>query len=143
MTREVVVSADVEAGRYVQRIEAGEHRLVADEPPPAGSDLGPDPYALLLASLGACTSMTLRMFAARKAWPLEGVSVRLQYNRIHAKDCEECEQSTGWVHRFEVDVEVEGDLSDEQRGRLLEIAERCPVHRTLVDEKQILTRLTG
>lgn len=142
MAREVMVSADMEVGPFVQRIDAGPHRLLSDEPEPSGADLGSDPYELLLAALGACTSMTIAMYARQKEWPLTGVTVRLRYNRVHAEDCEQFESSTGWMHRFDVDLELQGELSDEQRERLREVAERCPVHRTLVDEKQIVTRLS-
>ena len=110
--------------------------LVTDEPAGAGGDdAGPDPYTLLLGALGSCISMTVTMYARRKGWPLERVVVRLRQQRIHAKDCAECERTTeGFVHRIERAVSVEGDLSDEQRARLLEIAHKCPVHKTLVSD---------
>ena len=110
--------------------------LVTDEPAGVGGDdAGPDPYTLLLAALGSCISMTVSMYARRKGWPLERVVVRLRQRRIHAKDCAECDHTTeGFVHRIERAVAVEGDLSDEQRARLLEIANKCPVHKTLVSE---------
>jgi putative redox protein len=131
-----------EVGRSLrQRIRSGTHAWWADEPERlGGSDSGPDPYAHLLAGLGACTSMTLRMYAARKQWPLEGVGVRLRHTRIHAEDCERCETTEGRVDRIERDLELRGPLSREQRGRLLEIADRCPVHRTLSGEIDIVTR---
>ena len=110
--------------------------LVTDEPAGlGGDDAGPDPYTLLLAALGSCISMTVTMYARRKTWPLERVVVRLRQQRVHAKDCAECERTTeGFVHRIERAVTVEGDLSDEQRARLLEIANKCPVHKTLTSE---------
>ena len=110
--------------------------LVTDEPSGVGGDdAGPDPYTLLLGALGSCISMTVSMYARRKSWPLERVVVRLRQQRIHAKDCAECERTTeGFVHRIERAVTVEGDLTDEQRARLLEIAHKCPVHKTLVSE---------
>ena len=110
--------------------------LVSDEPAGVGGDdAGPDPYTLLLAALGSCISMTVMMYARRKGWPLERVVVRLRQQRIHAKDCAECEQTQeGFVHRIERAVTVEGELSDEQRARLLEISNKCPVHKTLVSE---------
>jgi putative redox protein len=112
------------------------HTLVTDEPIEAGGeDAGPDPYALLLAALGSCISMTVTLYARRKAWPLQGVTVRLRQNRIHAKDCAECRRdSEGYVHRIQRSVKFEGNLTDEQRGRLKEIAHKCPVHKTLSSE---------
>jgi putative redox protein len=130
-------------GGLTQEVLAGRHRLIADEPRSAGGDdRGPTPYDLLLAALGACTSMTLRMYARRKGWPLDGVAVTLRHARVHAEDCEGCEDEGRRIERIERDLELAGDLSDEERQRLLEIAERCPVHRTLVnEEKEIATRL--
>ncbi|MFT5049421.1 MAG: putative OsmC-like protein/pimeloyl-ACP methyl ester carboxylesterase [Chlamydiales bacterium] len=128
---------------YTQDVLAGRHELTADEPlSVGGQDLGPDPYGYLLGSLGACTSMTVRMYADRKGWPVDGISVRLRHSKVHAKDCEECESTTGQVDRIERVLEIDGPLlSDEQRARLLEIADRCPVHRTLESETLIPTRL--
>ncbi len=110
--------------------------LITDEPGAAGGgDAGPDPYTLLLAALGSCISMTVTLYARRKAWPLERVTVRLRQNRIHAEDCQECQHSTeGFVHRIERAVTLEGDLTDEQRTRLQEISHKCPVHKTLTSE---------
>lgn len=126
----------------VQKVTAGRHRLVADEPESAGGDdRGPTPYDFLLTSLGACTAMTLRMYADRKEWPLEKVTVRLSHEKIHAEDCEECETAEGKVDRIERRITVEGDLTKEQRERLLEIADRCPVSRTLKSEINIRTRI--
>ena len=107
--------------------------LLIDEPASVGGDgAGPDPYTLLLAALGGCISMTVTMYARRKNWPLDRVTVRLRQQRIHAQDCKECEHSTeGFVHRIERSVTVEGNLTDEQRARLEEIAHKCPVHKTL------------
>jgi len=133
-----------EAGApYTQEIRAGKHEFSADEPRSiGGQDRGPDPYGLLLGSLGACTSITLRMYADRKSWPVDRISVRLSHSKVHAKDCEECESDSGQVDRIERVVEIEGpQLSDEQRARMLEIADRCPVHRTLESETLIPTRL--
>jgi putative redox protein len=140
---EVVVTNEPSLGSLVQRIQSGVHVFYADEPPPAGGDRWPDPYALLLAALGTCTAMTLSMYAAHKSLNLERVKVRLTYNRIHAEDCEACENSTGWAHRIDIELTLDGDLSEQERRRLLQIAERCPVHRTLVDEKEIRTTLAG
>ena len=109
------------------------HTLITDEPVEAGGeDAGPDPYTLLLAALGSCISMTTTLYARRKQWPLERVTVRLRQSRIHGKDCQECVEGTeGYVHRIERAVTFEGDLTDEQRARLEEISHKCPVHRTL------------
>jgi putative redox protein len=129
---EVVVSS---TGFLKQEIAAGPHRLVADEPVEAGgSDAGPDPYSYLLAALGACTSMTLQLYAQRKGWPLEKVDVSLRNEQIYAKDCEECETRDGKITRIDRYISLTGALSDEQKSRLLEIAQRCPVHRTLTSE---------
>src|SRR5262245_53652346 len=107
--------------------------LTTDEPVSAGGeDAGPDPYTLLLAALGSCISMTLTLYARRKQWPLEGVTVRLRENRVHSKDCQECDQDKeGFIHRIERSVTLRGNLTDEQRARLQEIAQKCPVHKTL------------
>lgn len=109
------------------------HTFITDEPIEAGGeDAGPDPYTLLLAALGSCISMTTRLYAKRKGWPLERVTVRLRQERIHAVDCEECTTKEGYIHRIQRSVNLEGDLSEEQRTRLQEIAHKCPVHRTLL-----------
>jgi putative redox protein len=140
MADQVIVRGS--ATGFAQQITAGRHRLAADEPASAGGgDTGPDPYALLLASLGSCTSMTIGLYARRKGWPLESVTVALRHSRVHASDCEHCETKEGSIDRIEREIELTGSLSDEQRTRLLEIASRCPVHRTLVSEIDIQTRL--
>ena len=137
---EVIVSS---IGYLKQKIIGGAHTLIADEPREAGgSDAGPDPYQLLLASLGACTAMTLQIYARRKEWPLEKVEVRLRHSRVHAEDCEICETKRGSVDRIERQISLSGQLSQEQRERLLEIAARCPVHRTLTSEISIVDTLT-
>ncbi|HEX6648696.1 MAG TPA: OsmC family protein [Pyrinomonadaceae bacterium] len=109
------------------------HSFITDEPVAAGGeDAGPDPYTLLLAALGSCISMTVTLYARRKQWPLERVTVRLRQNRIHSKDCQECAQDKeGYVHRIERSVSFTGPLTDQQRARLQEIAHKCPVHKTL------------
>jgi putative redox protein len=138
--REVVVCGDAKG--FTQMIVVGPHRLVADEPKDVGGDdEGPTPYDLLLAALGSCTSITVTMYARRKSWPLQGVTARLRHSRIHAADCAECETKEGKIDRIELDIEFAGPLSDEQRSKLLEIAEKCPVHRTLVSETNIRTRV--
>ena len=134
-----VTVTETGSGTYTQQIIAGHHRLVSDEPQPIGDDAGPTPYDLLLAGLGACTSMTVRMYADRKGWPLERVRVTLRHSRIHARDCADCETSIGFVDHIDRDVELSGDLDDTQRQRLLHIAERCPVHQTLTSEVHIAT----
>lgn len=132
---EVIVSSN---GYLVQRITAGPHTLIADEPREiGGQDSGPDPFSFLLAALGACTAMTLQMYARRKGLPLEKVEVSLRHERIHAKDCEECETREGKVSRIERYISITGALTAEQRARMLEIAERCPVHQTLTSETVI------
>ncbi len=109
------------------------HTLITDEPVEAGgNDAGPDPYTLLLAALGSCTSMTVMLYARRKAWPVRKVIVRLRQRRVHAKDCQACgEDAEGYVHRIERAVSFEGELTTEQLDRLQEIAQKCPVHKTL------------
>jgi putative redox protein len=129
-------------GRYAQWVRAGRHRLRADEPAAVGGDdSGPGPYDLLLAALGACTSMTVRMYAEQKNWPLERVRVELKHDKVHAADCADCETREGRIDRIERVLTLEGDLDDAQRARLLEIANRCPVHRTLHSEVWIATTL--
>ena len=127
---------------FAQLIAAGRHRLRADEPAAAGGDdSGPGPYDLLLAALGACTSMTVRMYAQRKNWPLSRASVELRHGKVHAGDCVECETREGRIDRIERVLRLEGDLDETQRQRLLEIANKCPVHRTLHSEVWIPTSL--
>jgi uncharacterized OsmC-like protein len=139
-TGEVVVRGS--AAGFEQEIHAGRHRLKADEPVAAGgTDAGPTPYDLLLAALGACTSMTVALYARRKSWPLEAVTVRLRHGRIYATDCANCETKEGMIDRIERDLEFAGPLTAEQRSKLVEIAEKCPVHRTLVSEIDIRTNV--
>jgi putative redox protein len=130
------------AAGFAQEITVGKHRLSGDEPvSDGGTDTGPNPYDLLLAAPGSCTSMTVAMYARRKQWPLEAVTVRLRHSRIHAADCESCETREGLLDRIDRDLELVGPLSEEQRARLLAIANKCPVHRTLTSEIDIRTRL--
>ena len=131
---EVVVTSQTNLRNEV-RYGAGQ-TFITDEPVSAGGeDAGPDPYTLLLAALGSCISMTLTLYAQRKQWPLESVSVRLRQNRVYIKDCKECVQDTaGYIQRIERSVTINGPLSDEQRARLQEIAHKCPVHKTLTSE---------
>ncbi len=140
-TGEVTVMETLE-GRFTQDITAGAYHLRADEPATAGgNDSGFTPYDLLLASLGACTSMTLRMYAEQKKWPLERVTVQLRHNKIHAKDCAECETREGKIDRIEREIRLTGNLDAAQRARLMEIADKCPIHRTLHSEVLIKTRM--
>jgi uncharacterized OsmC-like protein len=130
------------ASGFAQDVTVGAHRLRSDEPAAVGgTDSGPNPYDLLLAALGSCTSMTIAMYARRKQWPLESVTVRLRHSKIHAEDCAECQTRIGMVDRIEREIAFAGSLDDEQRSKLLEIANKCPVHRTLTSEIDIRTRL--
>ena len=123
-------------------IQAGRHTLVGDEPVAVGgNDLGPSPYELLSAALGECTVMTLRMYAQRKQWPLENTRVTLTHDKIHAADCQDCETRTGKLDRIERVIELVGPLDDAQRARLMEIADKCPVHRTLHSEVRVVTHM--
>ena len=137
--RGVVVRGD--GGGFAQEIFASGHRLTADEPASAGgTDTGPSPYDFLLAALGACTSMTLGMYARRKGWPLEDVTVNLRHSKIHAADCADCETKDVMLDRIERDIHMAGPLTSEQRARLIEIADKCPVHRTLTSKIEIKTQ---
>lgn len=138
--RQIVVHGS--ASGFAQEITAGQHALRADEPARlGGTDSGPDPYDLLTSALGACTSMTVSLYARRKQWPLDAVTVRLRHSKIHAADCAECETKDGKLDLIECDVELHGELTEEQRRRLLAIANKCPVHKTLMSEIQIRTQL--
>ena len=129
-------------GRYMQSVRSGRHALTADEPAAVGgNDAGPGPYEYLLMGLGACTSTTLRMYAERKSLPLRRVRVRLAHRRIHARDCADCETREGKVDEITREILLEGELSDAQRQRLLEIASRCPVNRTLTSEIKVRSHL--
>ena len=135
-----VVVRETLHGQFQQEIISGRHHLIADEPKDAGGlGSGPGPYDLLLASLGACTSMTLRLYADHKKLPLFRTQVRLRHSRIYATDCAECETKEGILDRIERIITLEGDLDDQQRARLMEIADKCPVHRTLKSEIDIRT----
>jgi uncharacterized OsmC-like protein len=136
----VVVRGSV-AG-FAQEVTSGSHRFLSDEPKDAGGEnIGPSPYELLAAALGACTSMTLGMYARRKQWPLASVVVRLRHSKIHATDCADCDTKEEMLDRIERDIELIGSLTEEQRMILLEIADKCPVHRTLTRGMKILTRI--
>ena len=134
------VTVKIGSTGFATDFSAGKHSLRADEPESVGgTDTGPTPYDLLLSALGTCTAMTLRMYADRKGWPLAGATVELHHDRVHARDCAECETATGFVSRISKRVTLSGNLDDTQRARLLEIADRCPVHRTLSAEILITT----
>src|SRR5262249_51926168 len=138
-TPDIVVRGGAE--NFQQEITAGKHRLVADEPMSVGGgDAGPDPYDYLLTSLGVCTSMTVGFYARRNKWPLEKITVSLWHSRIHAKDCEECQTKEGMLDRMEMEIEMTGSLTAEQQTKLMEIAAKCPIHRTLTSEINIRTR---
>jgi putative redox protein len=140
--RDTVLVTETRKGKFQQLVKIGPHRLLADEPVAAGGmDSGPSPYDLLLAGLGACTAMTVRLYAEAKGIPLTRVAVALMHTKIHATDCAECETKDGKIDRIERLLTLEGDLSDEARAKLLAIAEKCPVHRTLHSETSVSTRL--
>jgi uncharacterized OsmC-like protein len=129
------------ANGFLQEVTAGKHRFRVDEPTSlGGTEAAPDPYDYVLAGLGACTSMTVGFYARRKQIPLENVTVSLHHHRIHAEDCADCETKEGMLDRIDVDVQLTGKLTDEQRAKLMDIAGKCPVHRTLKSEIDI--RLT-
>ncbi len=135
-----VIVRETRRGLFQQEVISGPHHLLADEPKDVGGfDSGPGPYDFLLAALGTCTSMTLRLYADRKKMPLKRTEVRLRHGRIYAKDCAECETKQGMLDRIERVITLEGDLTAEQRARLMEIADKCPVHRTLKSEIDIRT----
>jgi uncharacterized OsmC-like protein/alpha/beta superfamily hydrolase len=137
-----VVVAETREGKFQQAVTMGPHRFMADEPVAVGGlDSGPGPYDLLAAALGACTAMTVRLYADQKKLPLERVSVRLRHSKIHAVDCANCETKEGMLDRIDRKIALEGALDDAQRARLLEIADKCPVHRTLTSEIEIRTEL--
>jgi putative redox protein len=135
-----VVVSSTGNGAFEQMLLNGRHTLLADEPKAVGgNDIGPGPYELLLMSLGSCTSMTMQMYASRKKWPLAQVVVRLRHAKVYAEDCTDCEKPTAKIDRIEREIEVIGTLDSEQRSRLLEIANQCPVHRTLSSRIDIRT----
>ncbi len=138
--RSVVVSGP--ATGFRTEIDVGVHRLVVDEPlPVGGTDAGPSPYEMLLAGLGACTAMTLRLYADRRKWPLERARVSLQHRKVHAQDCVDCVTKPAKMDVVDRVIVLEGALTDEQRAKLMEIAERCPVHQTLHSKIQVNTRM--
>jgi len=138
-----VVVRETRASKFQQTVTTGPHQMLADEPVTAGGeDTGPGPYDFVLAGLGACTSMTMRMYADRKSLPLDRITVTLKHSKIHAEDCAECETKEGMLDQIDRVIAIEGALDADQRKRLMEIADKCPVHRTLTSEIRIVTRAT-
>lgn len=133
------VTTKIDRSNYKTLLSNGTHQVTADEPSPYGTDKGPDPYSLLLMALGSCVAITIRMYADRKKWALDDVEVTLSQERIHSKDCDDCESTKGHVHMIEKKVKLIGDLDEKQRVRLMEIADRCPVNKTLLNEIKITT----
>lgn len=139
-----VVKVSIGKDHYHTEIAAGGHTLVADEPEAVGgSDNGPDPYALLLSALGACKAITVRMYADRKGWPLDKLELALSHQRVHANDCGDCEHKEGMISVIECTLTAHGDLNDEQRARLAEIADKCPVHKTITGPNHVRTTLAS
>jgi putative redox protein len=137
--RKVVVAGP--ATGFRTEVEVGGHHLVVDEPiPVGGTDEGPSPYEMLLAALGACTAMTLRIYADRRKWPLERAQITIQHHKVHAQDCVDCDRKATKMDVVERIITLEGALTEEQRAKLMEIAERCPVHQTLQGKIQVNTR---
>lgn len=137
-----VIIRESSLSQYAQQVIIGNHVLIADEPNAAGgNDSGPSPYDFLLTALGTCTSMTLRMYADRKNIPLKNIIVKLNHAKVYNKDCINCEETTSRIDQIERKIELQGDLSIEQREKLLEIANKCPVHRTLISKIVIKTEL--
>ena len=138
---DVVASLDA-AEIYTTQMKVGDHYMVADEPTTyGGNNFGPSPYELVSAGLSACTVMTIQMYARRKKWPVENVEVHTSYSKEHAVDCENCESDTAKIDTFKRAIKFKGPLDEAQIKRLLEIADRCPVHRTLHSETQVITTL--
>jgi putative redox protein len=133
------ITAKIGNEQYKTILTNGRHEIIADEPLPIGQDNGPTPYDFLLMALGSCVAMTLRMYADRKEWDLKEVQVVLSQNRVHAKDCGDCESKEGFVHTIEKEIKLIGNLDEAQRARLIEISDRCPVNKTLLNEIKITT----
>jgi len=135
----VIVHGDAQS--FAQKIQAGAQQLTADEPVSfGGTESGPSPYDLILAALGACTSMTIGLYARKRKWPVEEITVSLRHSKIHARDCDDCETKDGRIDRINMEIHIAGSLTDEQRSKLMEVAGKCPVHQTLTSEINIKTR---
>ena len=138
---QVAASLDAEDG-FTTQMKVGNHYILADEPENfGGNDFGPSPYELVSAGLSACTVMTLQMYAKRKGWPLENVEVHTSYSKTHAKDCEDCESNSAKIDTFHRELKIIGTLDQKQKERLIQIADKCPVHKTLHSETQVITIL--
>ncbi|HEY6070028.1 MAG TPA: OsmC family protein [Chthoniobacterales bacterium] len=137
----VIVHGDAKG--FAQKIDIGSFHIDADEPVSyGGTDTGPSPYDLILGALGACTSMTIGLYARKRSWPVDKITVSLRHSKIHAKDCDDCETKEGRIDRVEMEIHLEGALTDEQRAKLMEVAGKCPIHQTLTHEINIKTRAT-
>ena len=135
----VIVRGDAKG--FTQNVQVGPHQLTADEPVSyGGTDSGPSPYDLILAALGSCTSMTIGLYARKRSWPVDKITVSLWHSKIHAQDCDDCETKEGRIDRINLEIHLDGALNDEQRAKLMEIAGKCPVHETLTHEINIKTR---
>jgi putative redox protein len=134
------IIAKIDNSKYKTRITNHRHDIIADEPIPFGTDTGPTPYDYLLSALGSCVAITIRMYADRKNWPLEEVEVHLTQNRVHHTDCSDCKSKKGFIHIIQKEIKLVGDLDEKQRDRLMEIADRCPVNKTLLNEIVIKTK---
>ena len=135
----VIVHGDAKG--FAQKIDVGAHHLEADEPVSyGGTDSAPTPYDFILAALGSCTSMTIGLYARKRSWPVEKITVSLWHSKIHAMDCDDCETKEGRIDRIEMEIHIDGALTDEQRTKLMEIAGKCPIHQTLTHEINIKTR---
>lgn len=137
----VVASLDTE-DKFTTQMKVGNHYMLADEPESyGGNDFGPSPYELVSAGLSACTAMTVQMYTKRKGWPLENIEVHTSYDKKHAEDCEDCEKDSAKIDTFEREIRLTGGLDEKQKARILEIADKCPVHKTLHSETQVITKL--
>ncbi len=128
-----IVHIHIDKNNYKTVMTAGQHELVSDEPlKSGGKDLGPDPYDYLLMALGSCTAITMRMYANRKEWPVEDIYIEMRHNKVHAEDCEDCDDPKARIDKIEKEIIVKGDLDRDQIDRLLEISKKCPVHKTMI-----------